>query len=158
MPLGVAHLFEVGDQGGAGGVPSQAFLREGAGGRHVPTDERREPAKVVGRLFGREADDRHFQASTDDFSDVPNRYAFFSDRVISRARISLLQGEPIETGDIEDVRRRPAVESVADIGRDTLFAGEFDGVGDETLLDGVVDLREPHHRDVRTALGHRNTS
>src|SRR4029077_4842431 len=55
-------------------------------------------------------------------------------------------------GNIENMRRRPAIESLANIRRGALFAGNLDRVGDETLLYGVVDLRKTHYRHVHTTL------
>ncbi len=77
-----------------------------------------------GRLLRRQGDHRHFQASANDFSDVPDRHSLFRDRVISAARLLLLQRQPVETGGIEDMRRRPAVQSVAHIRRDALLTGQ----------------------------------
>src|SRR6266446_736223 len=50
------------------------------------------------------------------------------------------------------MRRRPAIESLANIGRGALFTGNLDRVGDEALLHGVVDLRKTHYRHVHTTL------
>src|SRR5882672_3009632 len=102
------------------------------------------------RFLLREADHGHLQAPADNLSDLPHRYSFFSDRVVPAARFALLQRKPVETGNIENMRRRPAIESLANIGRGALFAGNLDRVGDEALLDRVVDLRKTHHRHVHT--------
>src|ERR1019366_9879119 len=104
------------------------------------------------RFLLREADQGHFQASANDFSDLPHRYSLFSDRVVPAASFVLLQRKPVEMGNIENVRRRPAIESLANVRRGSLFTGHLDRVGDEALLDSVVDLRKTHHRDVRPTL------
>jgi hypothetical protein len=41
-----AHPFEIGDQPGLGGLPSQGFPHLLAGGRSIATGKRREPAKM----------------------------------------------------------------------------------------------------------------
>src|SRR5882724_5542625 len=104
------------------------------------------------RFLLREADHGHLQAPADNFSDRPHRYSFFSDRVVPAARFALLQRKPVETGNIENMRRGPAIESLANIRRGALFAGNLDRVGDEALLHGVVDLRKKHYRHVHTTL------
>src|SRR6202521_6157131 len=106
------------------------------------------------RFLLREADHGHLQASANDFSDLPHRYSFFSDRVVPAARFALLQRKPVETGNIENMRRGPAIESLANIRRGGLFAGNLDRVGDEALLHGVVDLRKTHYRHVHATLGY----
>ena len=72
--------------------------------------------------------------------------ALFADCVIPRSCLMLLQSEPVETRDVEDMGRGPAVESFAHICGDALLAGYRDEVGDETLFDWIVDLRKTHHR------------
>ena len=62
----------------------------GSGGK-VETGEHREPSKMACRLLWRHCDDRRFQASTNDFGDVPDRYSLLRDRVIPCARFPLLQ-------------------------------------------------------------------
>src|ERR1700693_263317 len=104
------------------------------------------------RSLLREADQGHLQAPADNLSDLPHRYSFFSDRVVPAARFAFLQRKPVETGNIENMRRRPAVESLANVRRGALFTGNLDRVGDEALLRGVVDLRKTHYRHVHTTL------
>src|SRR5580700_1795733 len=110
------------------------------------------------RFLLREADDGHLQASANDFSDLPHQYSLFSDRVVPAARFVLLERQPVETGNIENVRRRPAIESLANVRRGPLFTGHLDRVGDEALLDRVVDLRKTHHRHVHTTLQYSSAS
>src|SRR5579862_5099081 len=104
------------------------------------------------RFLLRDADHGYLQTFADYFSDLPHRYSFFSDRVVPAASLVLLQRKPVETSDIEVMRRRPAIESLANVRRGPLFTGHLDRVGDEVLLDRVVDLRKTHHRHVHTAL------
>src|SRR6202051_339993 len=108
------------------------------------------------RFLLREADHGHLQAPADNLSDLPHRYSFFSDRVVPAARFALgfvlFQRKSVETGNIENMRRRPAIESLANIRRGALFTGNLDSVGDEALLHGVVDLRKAHYRHVHTML------
>src|ERR1700722_13530729 len=108
------------------------------------------------RFLLREADHGHLQAPADNLSDLPHRYSFFSDRVVPAARFALglvlFQRKPVETGNIENMRRGPAIESLADIGRGALLAGNLDHVGDEALPHTVVDLRKTQYRHVHTTL------
>src|SRR5580698_9285783 len=104
------------------------------------------------RFLRRDADHGHLQAFADNFSDLPHRYSLFSDRVVPAASFVLLQRKPVEPGNIENMRRRPAIESLANVRRGSLFTGHLDRVGDEAQLDGVVDLRKTHHRHVHTTL------
>src|ERR1700719_4273667 len=106
------------------------------------------------RFLLREADHGHLQASADNLSDLLYRYSFFSDRVVPAARFALLQRKPVEMGNIENMRRRPAIEPLANIRRGALFAGNLDRVGDEALLHGVVNLRKTHYRYIHTTLRH----
>src|SRR5271156_4241497 len=100
------------------------------------------------RFLLREADHGHLQASADYSSDLPHRDSLLSDRVVPAANFVLLQRKPIEMGNIENMRRRPAIEPLADIRRGAFFTGNLDRVGDEALLHGVVDLRKTHYRHV----------
>src|SRR5579862_514834 len=109
------------------------------------------------RFLMRDADHGHLQTFPDYFSDLPQRYSLFSDRVVPAASLVLLQRKPVEASNIEDMRRRPAIESLANVRRGPLFTGHLDRVGDEALLDRVVDLRKTHHRHVYTALQHGST-
>ena len=113
-----------GSAGGGGG----AGLGGVAGSRDVGACEHRKPAKVLSRLLRRLGDDRNLQAPADCLSDLSKRHAFFCDRVITGSGGTLLKRQSIEMGGIEPVHRGPAVEPVADIGRDTLLAGNSDQV------------------------------
>src|SRR5438270_14007404 len=96
---------------------------------HVEAREHREPTKMSLRFLLREADHGHLQASANDFSDLPHQYSLFSDRVVPAARFALLERKPIEMGNIENMRRRPAIESLANVRRGSLFTSHLDRVG-----------------------------
>src|SRR6201987_6432311 len=81
------------------------------------------------RLLLSEADRRHLQASANNFSDFPHRYSPLGDRVVPAASLVLLQRKPVEASNIEDMRRRPAIESLANVRRGPLFTGHADRVG-----------------------------
>ena len=51
-----------------------------------------------------------------------DRDALFRDRVISRARLRLLDREPVESCHIGDMRRRPTVVSIGHICAEALVA------------------------------------
>src|ERR1700757_1344131 len=110
------------------------------------------------RFLLSEADHGHLQAFADYFSDLPHRYSLFSDGVVPAASLVLLQRKPVETSNIEDMRRRPAIESLANVRRGPFFTGHVDRVGDEALLDRIVDLRKTHHRHVHTTLQYSSAS
>ena len=57
-------------------------------------------------------------------------------------------------GDVLNMRRRPAVASLTYVCRHSLLAGHLDHVGDQALLDRVVDLGKAHHRHVHSAPRH----
>src|SRR5260370_32089348 len=102
----------------------------------------------------RKADNGHSQPSANDFSDLPHQYSLFRDRVVPDASFVLLQRKHVEMGNIENMRRWPAIQSLANVCRGSLFTRRLDSVGDEALLDSVVDLRKTHHRHVPTTLRH----
>src|SRR5580700_9635709 len=101
------------------------------------------------RFLVRETDHGYLQAFAYDFSDLPHRYSLFSDRVVPAAGFAfgfvLLERKPVEMGNIENMRRRPAIESLANVRRGPVFTGHLDHVGDQALFDRVVDLRKTHH-------------
>jgi hypothetical protein len=66
------------------------------------------------------------QASTDSLSDVSDGHSLFRHRVIPVSRSAFLKGQPIQPGDVKAVSRRPAVASIADVCRNTLFARDTD--------------------------------
>src|SRR5258708_33765648 len=62
-------------------------------------------------------------------------------------RLMLLQREPVEIGNIANMRRCPAVRSITNIGGRTFLTRCRDGKGDESLLAGIVNLWQAHHRN-----------
>lgn len=103
------------------------------------------------RFFRRKPDHGHLQASANDFSDLPHRYSLFTDGMVPTACFVLIQRELIEMGNIENMSRGPAVVSITHIRRDSLFTSQLDRVGDEALLEGVVNLGKAHHRYLNAA-------
>ena len=81
------------------------------------------------RFLGREADHGYLLTLANDFSDLPHQYSLFSDRVVPTSSFALLECKPVEMGNIENMRRRPAIESFADVCRGPLFAGHPDEGG-----------------------------
>src|SRR5579871_3657563 len=98
------------------------------------------------RFLLREADYGHFQPAANDFSDLPHRYSLFRDRVVPAAGFVLLQHKPVELSNIDNMRRWPAIQSLVNVCRGSLFTRYLDRVGDEALFGSVVDLRKTHHR------------
>jgi hypothetical protein len=145
LGLEVACLLKICNQSGTGRAPSQPFLRLRAGSRTVSAYKVPEKAKMVGCLLPGLADDRDVQAPADCVSDVSELQPLFGDCVIPGSRRCLLKRQPVDAGSVEEVRSGPAVEPVTHKRRDTLLASDIDQVGDQALLDSVVDLREAHH-------------
>jgi hypothetical protein len=81
----------------------------------------------------------------DSFRDVSKRHAFFGDCVVSSTCLLLFKSVSIEMGNVEDVRRWPAIESLGNVSGDALFSGNGDKKGDEPLSEGVVDLWDAYH-------------
>ena len=77
---------------------------------------------MLSRLRGVFRDDRKLQAPTDHLSDIAHGHTLFGNRVITGRR-TLLEREPVETGGIGQVRRRPSILAVGDERRDALLAG-----------------------------------
>src|SRR6202021_2834547 len=105
----------------------------------------RQPSEMSCCLVWRQTNHRHLQASANNFRDVPDWYSFFCDRVVSGSCLPLLQGEPVETGRVEDVSCGPAVAPVAYVRGDAFFASHRYCIGDKALLDRVVNLRKAHN-------------
>ena len=101
-------------------------------------------SKMSSGLFRRDGDDGQFQAAADNLGNLPDGYALFRDRVIAWRLLRFLQRQPVQAGSIEAMRRGPAVEPIADVGRNTLFAGDMDRISNKTLLHRVMDLGKPH--------------
>src|SRR5271166_3922789 len=144
--IGYAQLFEIGDQPRSSRFPSELLPRLSAGRGHIVCRKHAEPAKKGLSLFRAYGFDRQFQASTNGFGNIAHRDTLFRDCVIFCVRLSLFDCQSVETRYVEHIRRRPAIESVADIGAHALFAVHLDRWGDETLLDRVVNLGKAHDR------------
>ena len=82
--------------------------------------------KKAGASSGSDGFDRQLQAPADGFGNIAHRHAFFGDRVIFRARLRLFQRQPVEARDVRNMRRRPAVASLPDIGGHALLARHRD--------------------------------
>ena len=109
--------------------------------------------KKAGASFRGDGSDRQFQASANGFGNIAHRHAFFRDRVVLCVRFGPFDRQPIEARDVDNIRRRPAIESVSDIGAHALFAKDCDRRGDETLRHRVVNLRKTHHRHIDPVRG-----
>src|SRR5271156_6572246 len=96
-------------------MPSELLLRLRGGSRQVAPPEDTEPTEMLHRFFGGLADDRNLQAAADSFGDVPQGHALLSDSIISGSRGTLLKHESIETRNVEQMCRRPAIGTVTDI-------------------------------------------
>ncbi len=101
---------------------------------------------------GRNRDDWHLQAAADNLGNLSDGYALFSDCVIRGACFRFLQRQPVQAGSIEAMSRGPAVEPIADVGRDTFFARDLDRISNQALLHRVVDLGKADngHADAST--------
>ena len=113
--LGIAHVFEIGNQPWASRLPSQPLLREFAGAGEIQTSKICEPAKMDRCFLRGQGDHWRLQAATNDLSNVPERHSFFGDRLIPCAWLSFLQRESVETGSVEQVHSGPAIASLAHI-------------------------------------------
>src|SRR5215469_3503188 len=111
----IAHVLEIREQRGSGRVPSQLASSLCTGRQGVPAHEKPEEGEMLLGLFLRDGNDRYVQAVADDGSDVFERHPFFGDGVMPVSRRTLLQGEPVETGDIGYMRSRPTVISLANV-------------------------------------------
>src|SRR6185437_15686777 len=95
--------------------------------------EPRHPAEKILRFFRADGLDWELQAPPDRLRNVTHRHAFLCDRVILRVRLGLLDRQAVEAGSVENMRRRPAVESFPDIRARALLAIHLDHGGDEAL-------------------------
>jgi len=117
----------------------------------------REPAKVVGGLLVRLADNRHIQAAADYLSDFSEGHTLVGDAVIAGSRRTLLQCQPVEWTSIEPVHRGPAVEPVTHICRNPVLAREVDECRNEAEIAGLaaagvrrISLATPLYRAAMT--------
>ena len=62
------------------------------------------------------------------------------------------EGEPIKTGNVCDMRGRPAIQSLIHVCGGSRSARYTDEGCDEALFDRVVNLGEPHDRGVDALL------
>ena len=106
---------------------------------------------MTGSLFGGQGHDRDFQTSTDRFCNLSNRHTLFCDCVIPRPSGSFFKRQPIEGRCVEPMHCGPAVETGADIGRDSLLASERNHVGGQALLVSVVNLWDAHDQRTHAA-------
>src|SRR6516165_4205594 len=103
--LRITHVLEISEESGAGWVPSQLVPCLGAGGRDIPSNKCREPAKMSGGLFRCDGDRGHVQASTDGLSDVSSGHFLFRDCMIPGVHVCLLQRQSVQVGSIEPMSR-----------------------------------------------------
>ena len=92
--------------------------------------ERAHPAKVRRSLFRRNGHDRNLQAPADGFRNILQADAFFGHAMIPRARLMFLEREPVEPGDIGNMRRGPAALPVSNIRGYALLPRDRDDIRD----------------------------
>jgi hypothetical protein len=80
------------------------------------------PAEVRLSLLRLDADHRHLQPAAQRLGDRLHRHALLVDRVVDRARLRLLKRQTVQPRHVGNVRRRPAIAAIADVGRHTLLA------------------------------------
>ena len=128
-------------------------------GRAVDSNEMREPAKVVGGLFGRFADQGHIQASRDYRSNVSERHAFIGNSVIGGSGGAFFQREPVDVGSVEAMNGGPAIEPVVDIRGEALFPRDLNKRRNEAVVAVAMDRwRKAQHRYAHITRGHRQSS
>jgi hypothetical protein len=89
--------------------PAEALPSKGAGSGEFETDEGSEEPEVGLSIFGKDRDGRDIQAAADGFGNIAQRNTLFSDGVIFRAGLVLLESEPVELGCVEDMGNWPAI-------------------------------------------------
>src|SRR5580700_11692230 len=97
-------------------------------------------------LLGRLADHRNLQSTADRFSDLSKRHALLCNGMISASHGAVLKHQPVETGGIKPVYRRPSIHAIAEVRRHALLASHSNGVGHEPLLLRIVNLGKSNHR------------
>ena len=150
--LGITHVPEIGEKGGALGAPSELGTGLRARGQRVPPREEPKEAEMFLGLFPRNGNDRHIQAAADSRGDVFERHSLFGDGMVPGSCCALLQRETVEPGDIRNMRCWPAVLTIANLRRDSLCTCHRNQGSNEALLYRVVDLRQAHHNRVDSAL------
>src|SRR5271154_1368664 len=144
--LEIVLRVQIGNEPRLNRSPSQPFLRQCGGSRAVHTKEASNPAKMIGCLLARLADDRHVQTPSDDLSDLSSRYALIGHTVVPCTSRFSLEREPIEMSSIEPVHRGPAVEPIPDICGNALFACDADQPWYKAVIAVAMDRRrEPHY-------------
>ena len=99
----IGRMIDVGDEPGLFRLPVELRAGTRARSRDVDACEHREPAEVLGRLFGRLRDDRNVQAPADHLGDLLERHALFGDRMEGAPLRAALEREPIDAGGVEPV-------------------------------------------------------
>ena len=94
----------------------------------------------------------HLQPAAQRLGDGLHRHALFVDRVVDCARFRLLKCQTVQPRHVGNMRRRPAIAAIADVGRNALLARHRSNVRHQPLLVGVVNLRQPHDGGVHAAL------
>ena len=139
---------------GPGRLPSQLSARLRAGGGHVEPGEHRHPAEIGLRLFRCDGLDRQLQAPAQRL----RRYRA-SARLLPRPRDSWRSARPFRSPACRGGRRRDDARPASDCARRRyrrrrLFPGTSAITGVMRPCSGrVVDLREPHHRDIDALRG-----
>src|SRR5579862_8132304 len=92
-----------------------------------------------GCLFAGFGNDRYVEAPADNRSDIATGDAFLGNSMVCGAGGTLLNHEPVETRGIEAMYRRPAVETVTHVGRNTFFARDANESGNESVIAVAVN-------------------
>jgi MmyB-like transcription regulator ligand binding domain len=131
-------LAHVGQEVRLNRVPAEGLSRDRAGRGGVQTHKARQPTEMHNRLVRGNASHRNSQPLADCFCDGPHWNALFGSAMQARARCSFPQREPEQARRIKPMHRRPAVGTVADIGRKTLAASNFDQRRDKSMVACAV--------------------
>jgi len=95
-------MVEIGDQPGPCRAPSHLFLGLRARSRIIHRREMREPAEVLGRLFGRLADHRDIQAAPDHMFSTPHIRAVQTNwEGVARFAVAAFRADRARRGDKE---------------------------------------------------------
>jgi hypothetical protein len=101
-----------------------------------------------------QASNRNIETAAYHFSDFLERNPLFSNPVIRTADGAFLERQPVDTGGVESMDRRPSIKSIADIGRDTLLSRNSYQVRNEAMIPVAVhSRRKPDNRSAYAALG-----
>ncbi len=135
----VLGSFEVGEQAGVSGLPSEPLLGEVAGGRTVEAGEGGEPAEMIAGFLDGFGDDGKAEAFSNKFCNVTEGDGFFGDAVIVSPRGTSLKHEAVEMPGVQPVHGGPTILPIAHISGDALFARDADENGDEAVIAVAVD-------------------